>query len=214
LIIAVATVSVLSTAIVIMNPAYTTNTGNLNPNCMSQANVHIFAQFSVKEPVNLPSGYKFQCGSADNHEAHLLYGQQALTTPNNTGSFQESLNEQIANGAIYLHLVDEKDILGNERFATEVGNTTQRTVDVYHEIIRLNPSLQPKLVNINGITAWVNEACETCGKQTADFGNGKILQNSFAVPARVQFYDQNGILYTLQSNMPLQDLIKVAESLR
>lgn len=196
-----------------LNSAFTTSVSNLNPDCMTQKDVSTITLFGVKEPHSLPSNYKFQCGIAGIHEAYLLYGTSTIP-PGTNESLKSIFGQQAEQGSIYLTIIDEKGILGDANFTIEVGNTSKRITDEYNYIIQKNPSLHPELIKINGVTAWANEACLGCGKQTAYFHDGTILHHSYDVPSRIQFYDKNGIMYNLQSNVSLYSLKQIAESMR
>jgi hypothetical protein len=76
-----------------------------------------------------------------------------------------------------------------------------------------NPSLNPQLSTINGMSAYAVDSCPDCGMQTANFTD-RIIQESTSTKTRIKFIDDNGVRYMLETTLPLQELIKVAESLQ
>lgn len=194
---------------VFATPGFTTETNTVMMGCMSLDEVNAVSTIRIKSP-DLPDGYAFHCGQASLYESELLF---AKGSAEKGATVKENLNQKIQDGAIHVYITDLKSKVGQEDFQKEIGNVDEQTIREYEHIKQLNPSLNAQLVEINGKKAWAYDACENCGKQTATFEDGSEIANSFAVPARILFYDDNGIRYFLESNRPLSDLIEVAKSL-
>jgi hypothetical protein len=191
-------------------PGFTTQTNTIKMGCMSLDEVNAISTMKVRSPT-LPAGFTLHCGQASLYEAELLFAEGSAEKG---ATVKENMLQKIQNGAIHVYITDLKSKVGNEDFQKEIGNVDEQIVKEYEHIKQVNPSLDPQLVQINGKKAWAYEACEECGKQTATFEDGSEITNSFAVPSRVEFYDDNGIRYFLESNRPLSDLIDVARSLQ
>ncbi|MGI0057106.1 MAG: hypothetical protein ACREAK_07000, partial [Nitrosarchaeum sp.] len=200
--------------VVFANIAYKANDSTINPNCMNMETVGQFAQFQFKIPT-LPPGYALECGSANTYEIHLLYSDKpSVNISDDHKSLQDNLEGKISQGGIYLFIFDEKDFLGQQRFESDIGDTNKLIVERYDAAIKENPNLNLQLIQINGRTAWANESCTNCGQQSIDFSDGKVIENKFEVPTRIYWYDENGVVYYLKANMPLDTLKQVAESLK
>jgi len=119
----------------------------------------------------------------------------------------------IEDGAIFILQTDDRNIVGEEKFAT-IGTAEQRIQKTYDSVMESNPSLQPQLIRINGMLAYAVDSCPDCGINTADFPDGTSIQTSTSTQTRIKFIDENGIKYTLETTLPLNELILVAESLQ
>jgi hypothetical protein len=191
-------------------PGFTTQTNTVRMGCMNLDEANTISTLKINSPT-LPTGFTLHCGQASLYEAEFLFADGSAQKGT---TVKENLLEKIQNGAIHVHITDLKSKVGQADFQKEIGNVDEQIVKEYEHIKQVNPSLNPQIVQINGKKAWAYEACEKCGKQTATFEDGSELTNSFAVPARIEFYDDNGIRYFLESNRPLSDLIGVAKSLQ
>ena len=88
----------------------------------------------------------------------------------------------------------------------------KKAISTYEYILKGNPALRPQLIDINGKKAWANESSDTGGRQEIRFHNGTVITTSSPVPSRLVFYD-NGAGISLQGNVPLGELVKIARSL-
>jgi hypothetical protein len=80
--------------------------------------------------------------------------------------------------------------------------------------LKRNSTIDPQLIHINGkLLAWGNEATSTGAKQSIVFLDGSQITTTSALPARLTFYDNNRTGIRLEGYVPLQELVKIAESL-
>jgi hypothetical protein len=162
-----------------------------------------------KVPSHLPDGYSFKCSfSGTPYELYMIFHNKKVPD-----EWVSNYPQLISDGAIFIHQTDEKRFVGEKEFAT-YGSTTQRIQDMYDEVMMENPSLHPQLLRINGMLAYANDSCNDCGMQTANFTDGTIIQKSTSTEAKIKFIDENGVNYFLKAGIPLNELIKVAESLQ
>ena len=162
-----------------------------------------------KIPSYLPEGYSFKCSfSGTPYESYLIFDNKKVPD-----GWISHYPELVSDGAIFIHQTDEKRFVGEKKFAT-YGSATQRIQDTYDEVMLKNPSLQPQLIRINGMLAYAVDSCSDCGVQTANFTDGTIIQKSTSTEAKIKFIDENGTSYLLKAGIPLNELIKVAESLQ
>lgn len=181
-----------------------------NLSCDTVGDIKKITDFNIKLPTYLPQNYVLASCQAIPFEAQIMYNDERLISGYQKISIGDP--KQIANGAIYLYIINKKGILGEEQFTREIGNTTSYVLQTIKEVNGKNPSLKMMEVNINGIIGWANERCETCGMQTANFDNNTIV-NYTPTPSRIKFYDENGVVYFFQAGISLNELIKVAESI-
>ncbi|MEX0656256.1 MAG: hypothetical protein WD154_01760 [Nitrosopumilaceae archaeon] len=182
-----------------------------NGNCTSIEDINKITEFDLKLLIYLPSDYIFVACQGNPFEAQIMYQNKDVIS--NNESLFGNVHEHVANGAIYLYVLNEKNFLGEEQFQKAVGNSTSHILETIKEANEKNPSLNMIQVNIQGNVGWANDICDACGKQIANFPNNTIVQYT-STPARIKFYDENDVLYFFQSNIPLDELIKVTESLR
>lgn len=124
-----------------------------------------------------------------------------------------NIPELVSDGAIFIYQIDEKNIVGEEKFET-LGTAEQQIQETYDGVMKANPSLQPQLIRINGILAYAVDSCNDCGMQTANFTDGTVIKKSTSSETKIKFIDENGTSYLLKAGIPLSELIKVAESLQ
>ena len=180
----------------------------INVSCMKLETSKEVATF-FKVPSYLPDGYSFKCSfSGTPYESYLIFDNKKVPD-----GWISHYPELVSDGAIFIHQTDEKRFVGEKKFAT-YGTATQRIQDTYDEVMLKNPSLQPQLIRINGMLAYAVDSCNDCGVQTANFTDGTIIQKSTSTEAKIKFIDENGTSYLLKAGIPLNELIKVAESLQ
>ena len=197
---------------VLVVPGFTTQNQSVLGVCMDISTIRTISMFNIQTPTNLPPKFTLHCGWADVFEAELLYANGTPEIPQQ--STRENLMTKIQNGAIHILITDLKRKVGDADFQKEIGNVDDQIIKEFESVKKVNPSLNAQLVDINGKNAIAYEPCENCGKQTATFEDGSVINNSFGVPARVIFYDDTGKSYFLESNRPLSELIEVAKSLQ
>lgn len=179
--------------------ATTTTSPVTNPNCLSIDDVKGIKR-DLKLPSYLPQGYEYKCGIAQEAEANLLYWNQSV----DKSSYQLDTISSVSNerGSIFFRVADYP----------EITNSTKAVMDDYNNILTNNPALKPQLIDINGKLAWGHEAVPNGGKQAAEFSDGKVITNTYDMPARLRIYD-NGQLIRFEGFVPLEELVKMARSL-
>ena len=183
------------------------NSSEINTMCMTLEKSKDTATF-FKVPSYLPDGYSFKCSfSGTPYESYMIFHNKKV--PDDLVSNYPQL---ISDGAIFIHQTDEKSVVGEKKFAT-YGTAEQRIQETYDSVINGNPSLKPQLIRINGMLAYAVDSCSDCGMQTANFTDGVIIQKT-ATEAKIKFIDKNGVSYFIKAGIPLNELIKVAESLQ
>lgn len=177
-----------------------------DPACMNLATIKQNVRFDLKTPAYLPEEYSYLCGDGleGSSEARLLYGKPELK--DSTGLIGEAY-KHVDRGAIFLYSRVQPD---QEQGS---GNYTAYILDTIREANQKNPSIELRQISINGNVGWANERCGSCGEQTADFTDDTITHTAGA-PSRIKFADENNVVYFFQANIPLEDLVRVAESVR
>lgn len=174
-------------------------------NCMTLEQNKETAPF-FKTPAYLPEGYFHVCSqSGTPSESYIVYHHQEILNWN--------IPELISDGAIFIYQIDERNIVGAEKLET-FGTAEQRIQETYDDVMKNNPSLNPQLITINGMIAYAVDSCSDCGMQIANFTDGTSIQESTSTTTRIKFIDENGINYMLETTLPLDELILVAESLQ
>jgi hypothetical protein len=159
-----------------------------------------------KTPSYLPEGYSHVCSqSGTPSESYIVYHNQEIQYSN--------MPELISDGAIFIHQVDERNMMGDQKFQT-YGSPEQRIQETYDSVMKGNPSLNPQLITINGMLAYAVDSCNNCGMQIANFADGTSIQKSTSTETKIKFIDENGVTYMLKTTLPLSELVKVAESLQ
>ena len=184
------------------------NDSKINVMCMTLEKSKGTATF-FKVPSYLPDGYSFKCSfSGTPYESYMIFHNKKVPD-----EWVSNYPQLISDGAIFIHQTDEKSAVGEKEFAT-YGTAEQRIQETYDSVINGNPSLKPQLIRINGMLAYAVDSCSDCGVQTANFTDGTIIQKSTFTEAKIKFIDENGVKYFLEAGIPLNELIKVVESLQ
>lgn len=162
-------------------------------------------EFPFKTPLYVPEGYEYKCMQADMASVYLYYSNQTFRP--------EFMGEALAEGQIQIYMDDydryfdlPKDLPGAYQ------NDEDRIKSQYEGILKENPVLNPQLVDINGKLAWGHEAALYGARQTVVFPDGSEITTASGLPARLLFYD-NGTGIRLEGYVPLEELVKMAESL-
>ncbi len=180
----------------------------VNVMCMTLEKSKDTATF-FKIPSYLPDGYSFKCSfSGTPYESYMIFHNKKVPD-----GWISNYPELISDGAIFIFQTDEKRLVGEKEFAI-YGSATQRIQDTYDGVMVENPSLHPQLIQINGMLAYAVDSCNDCGIQTANFTDGTVIQKHTSAETKIKFIDENGVKYSLQAGIPLNELIKVAESLQ
>lgn len=162
-----------------------------------------------KIPSYLPEGYSFKCSfSGTPYESYLIFDNKKV--PDRWISHYPEL---VSNGAVFIYQTDQKSAVGEKEFQT-YGSAEQRIQETYDSVMQENPSLNPQLITINGMLAYAVDSCSNCGMHTANFTDGTNISESTSTETRIKFIDENGVKYMLETTLPLDELIKVAESLQ
>lgn len=176
----------------------------INRSCMTLEQSKDIAPF-FKVPSYLPEGYSMKCTmSGMPYESYIIYHNKDVS-----GGWMSNLPMLIGDGAIFIYQYEEKHRKEYETY----GSPEQRIQETYDDVMVKNPSLQPQLIRINGMLAYAVDSCPDCGMQTANFTDGTVIQKSTSTETKIKFIDENGIKYMLKTTLPLDELIKVAESL-
>ena len=198
-------------SVVLVTPGFTTqNPSVIEAGCLEITTIRTVSMLNIQTPSNLPQNFTLHCGWADIYEAELLYANGIPASP----PTRSDIPARIQDGGIHIIVTDLKSKIGDVDFQKEIGNVDDQIIKEFESVKKANPSLNSQLVDINGEKAITYEPCKNCGKQTATFEDGTVINNSFGVPARIMFYDDTGKRYFLESNRPLSELIDVAKSLR
>ena len=210
-VIAVGIVASAALFVVLVTPGFTTQKLTVPAKgCLDISTIRTVSMLNIQTPANLPQNFTLHCGWADLYEAELLYTNGIPASP----PTRSDIPARIQDGGIHIIVTDLKGKIGDADFQKEIGNVGDQIIKEFESVKKVNPSLNSQLVDINGKKAIAYEPCQNCGKQTATFEDGTVINNSFGVPARIEFYDDTGKRYFLESNMPLSELIEVAKSLR
>ncbi|MGQ0795612.1 MAG: hypothetical protein ACT4N5_05445 [Nitrosopumilaceae archaeon] len=145
----------------------------------------------LKIPSYLPPGYEFKCGTPFSpNEVYVFFWNQPVDKNNFYPSEHELWKRK---GSILLHIIDNSVI--NKENGIKV-NGTSAAIEEYNSILKDRPELkiQLSLVDINGNLAVVN-----------DWIDGPTLR----------MHDGNLFIWlTGTSNIPPDDLVKIAKSLQ
>ena len=183
------------------------NNSEINTMCMTLEKSKDTATF-FKVPSYLPDGYSFECSFLGTpYESYMIFHNKKIPD-----ELDLRIEQLILDGAIFIHQTDERNFVGAEKFET-IGTPEQRIQETYDSVMDGNPSLNPQLIRINGMLAYAVDSCSDCGMQTANFTDGVIIQKT-ATEAKIKFIDKNGVNYFINAGIPLNELIKVAESLQ
>jgi len=177
------------------------------PMCMAPAEAATFysqTKFPFRFPTYLPAGYTYQCMMADKARVEMYFWDRTLDL--------SRIEEQVDQGAIVLKISDENRGWGIPEDNYSRTSDDEKAISIYEYILKGNPALRPQLIDINGKKAWANESSDTGGRQEIRFHNGTVITTSSPVPSRLVFYD-NGAGISLQGNVPLGELVKIARSL-
>ena len=176
----------------------------INRSCMTLEQSKDIAPF-FKVPSYLPEGYSMKCTmSGMPYESYIIYHNKEVS-----GGWMSNSPMLIGDGAIFIYQYEEKHRKEYETY----GSPEQRIQETYDDVMVKNPSLQPQLIRINGMLAYAVDSCPDCGMQTANFTDGTVIQKSTSTETKIKFIDENGIKYMLKTTLPLNELIRVAESL-
>ncbi len=184
------------------------SSSEINHNCMTLEQSKNTASF-FKVPSYLPEGYSMNCSrSTTPYESYILYHTKDIPD-----RWVGKIPILIDDGAIFIHQIDEKHMIDEEKYAI-LGSAEQRIQSTYDSVMESNPSLQPQLIRINGMLAYAVDSCPNCGMQTADFPDNIMIQKSTSTETKIKFIDDDGVTYMLKTTLPLDELIRVTESLQ
>jgi len=183
-------------------------TNNLDRTCMTVAQSNTVAAFH-KSPAYLPQGYALDCVSVTEPFEVRMIATSSVEVSDKwyTTTFVEPQT-------ILFLQIDEKGMLGAERFTEESLPAEQRIREDISGILEENSKMSPEYININGVPGFVTGECEDCGKQTAKFADGTVIENSFAVPSRLKIVSDDGLVTVLSGYVPTDELVKIAKSLQ
>ena len=181
---------------------------NLDRNCMTAEQSKSISTF-VLTPTEFPGNHLLGCVSIDNpREVKMIISENPIESDKWIG---ESLNPSGTN--IFLHQIDERQYVSQEVIDT-LGNAEQRIRDTIADIQEKNSKLNPVYYNINGMPAYGVESCGDCGTQTAEFPDGSVISNTYDIPSKLKIISEDGKRYSFYGNVPLDDLVKLGNSLQ
>ncbi|MEX0862277.1 hypothetical protein [Nitrosopumilus sp.] len=199
--------AVLAT-IISVGTADSISVNNLDRTCMSIQDAKKITQFG-KYPNEFPEGYSLECIAIENpNELSVLITNQPTES---TKWMSESVNP--SEGNIFLHQVNEGAIISEDKMA-KLGTAEERIRTTIDGINKANPSRNAQYYSINGMSAYGVESCEGCGTQIADFGNGEIITAAYDTKSKLKIIGENGERYSFYGNVPLDDLVKLGNSLQ
>lgn len=164
------------------------------------------AKYKVMTPHLLPVGYSLQGAdyTLDTNVANgaklvsLYYWDKPLC-----GVSTQYTGGPVLNGAIALHVTNYPEITDTKAALQSVIDTSEPEYNVH-------------FVTVNEHTGVGWEA--GTGKSIFILEDGTVVQEgTFPYPSRVMFYipgENSNILYHIEANMPLEDILKIARSIR
>ncbi len=196
--------AVLVATITSVGVADSISVNNLDRNCLTAEQSKDVSTF-VLTPTEFPENYSLGC-VAINHpnEVSVIISENTVTSNEWQG---ESLNPSGTN--IFLHEVRET---GESHL--QLGTAEQRIRDTIADIQEKNPKLNPVYFNINGMPAYGIDSCGDCGTQTAEFGDGSVITNTYDIPSKLKIISDDGNRYSFYGYVPLDDLVKLGNSLQ
>lgn len=201
-------VAVIITTIVSVGTADTISINNLDRTCMSSQDAKKITQFG-KYPTEFPEGYSLECVAIGNpNEISVLITNQPTESTKWIG---ESV--QPSDGNIFLHQVNEGAIISEDKI-TFLGTAEERIRTTIDEINKANPARNAQYYSINGMHAYGVESCEGCGTQIADFDDGEIITTTYDTKSKLKIISENHERYSFYGNVPLDDLVKLGNSLQ
>ena len=148
-------------------------------NCMTVSQIETTLGFDFKNPAYLPPDYHYQCGRAIKGETLVVYWNQPVKRAELDNAYGESHK-----GAIVQFMQSE----------SQITNGTAEVLSQYSYILKENPSIKPKLIDLGyGNVAWANDAG--------------------TMPARLRTYFV-GYSLNLEGYVPLDELVKMAKSMQ
>lgn len=185
-----------------------TSVNNLDINCLTAEQGKQITTFT-KMPTDFPRGYSIQCIAVDNpNEIDMLISDRPVTS----NEWQrESVHPSGSN--IFLHQIDESKYLTESDYE-HLGTAEQRIRTTIAEINAYNPKLNATYFVIDGMPAYGTEACADCGIQTANFGDDSVIKQTYDVTSKLKIISDDGIRYSFYGNVPLDDLVKIGNSLQ
>jgi hypothetical protein len=177
------------------------------PMCMDPGEAASFysqTKFPFRFPAYLPAGYTYQCMMAYKASVEMYFWDRQFDLSRR--------DEQMDQGAIVLKISDENRGYGIPEDNYSRMSDDEKAISTYEYILKANPALRPQLIDINGKKAWANDSTDTGGRQEVRFHNGTVITTGSPIPSRLVFYD-DGTGISLQGNIPLDELVKIARSL-
>lgn len=182
--------------------------GNLDRTCMSPEQSKEVTTFN-KMPTEFIGDYSIRCISVDNpNEVYMIISDKPVTS-----NRWQSESVQPSGNSIFLHAIDESKFLTVTDYE-ELGSAEKRIKDTIADIQKKNPIINVQYLNINGMHAYGSESCKDCGIQTANFADGNVIQHTYDVPSKLKIIDDTGVRYSFYGNVPLDDLVIIAKSLK
>jgi hypothetical protein len=187
-------------------------------------------EYQIKLPDYIPAGYNSTiCLIAERGEVSIYLWNKTLSNDfGKPGGFADP-KTNIENGAIRIDERFDKISYGD---AYKPRNGTELALMTYHQMLNMsNPGgypfteeddIEPKLIKIKSDllavgTRQINEAIERHAIEYNKARNGPELYvvSGWFRPSQLDFYyDQDGVAVGLVGNVPLEDLIDIAKSMR
>lgn len=200
--------TVMITTITGIGVAESISINNIDRNCMTAQESKLVSSFGLT-PTEFPENYSQGCIMINEPGVMKMIISE---NPEMYTKWQnESLEESDTN--IYLYQVDNSQFVSQERIDS-LGTAEQRMRDTIAGMEKNNPSLKPVYLTIKGMPAYGIEPCSDCGTQTAKFGDGTVITQTYDVPSRLKIYSDDGKVYLFHGNVALDDLVKLGNSLQ
>ena len=181
---------------------------NLDRTCMTAEDSKKITSFGLY-PTDFSNGYSLKCVAIGNpNEIGVLISNNSVESTTWLG---KSVNP--SEGNIFLHQVNENVHISEDERA-EMLTAEQRIKETIAEINELNPARNAQYFTINGMPAYGVESCSDCGTQTADFGDGEIITTTYDTKSKLKIISEDGYRYSFYGNVPLDDLVKLGNSLQ
>jgi hypothetical protein len=197
------TIAAIGTMLLAIQQNMVTTIGTTTPQvCMTSEEFLSSQKFEVKSPTYLPDGYSLQCLKAELFQTFAIYAPDALSTT--------EVDRSISEDRAVVVVVNDGTMGATVQPASPEDRVKEDTRLITPELAQ---EMNAKYLTINGNPAWVREAGDY-GVQTIQYANGTILSEAKThEPARLNFYIGTND-YVVVGDVPGEELIKMAESIK
>ena len=167
--------------------------------CLPKNLSSVVVNFPVKQPAatSMPAGFNLEGVDYAGGSVIMFYTDYSLCP--NTESFEELIDK----GAIFISVSKYDEVKDSVQFQT-------RELQYYTNHTETLAKVEPVTVNGNKGVGWE----PFNGTDTVRIDGNVVKQEPVKMPGWIRFYDdQDGTLYGIRGHQPLQELMKIAESL-